>query len=77
MDTIFDHNITKRELELLNAFHPTKSIRDRDEYLIEKKMDRINADLYRLYTLRGDFRKADFYLKKVKDPTYKYFLSDF
>lgn len=77
MDTIFDHDITKREVELLNAFHPTSRIKDKDDYLVEKKVDRIYADLYRLYTLRGDFRKADFYLKKVKDPTYKYFLSDF
>lgn len=77
MDTIFDHNLTKRELELLNSFYPTQVIRDREEYLVEKKLDRINADLYRLYTLRGDFQKAGLYLKKVKDPTYKYFLSDF
>lgn len=77
METIFDHEITKRELELLNSFLPSRIIKSKDVYLQSKELDRINADLYRLYTLRGDLSKADIYLKKIKDPAYKYLLSYF
>jgi hypothetical protein len=77
METIFDHQITKKEVELLNSFQPSRVIKSKDVYLQNKELDRINADLYRLYTLRGDLSKADFFLRKIKDPTYKYLLSYF
>ncbi len=77
METIFDHNVTGVELELLNSFIPSRAIRSRDKYLTSINLDKSNADLYHLYMLRGENTKAELYLSKIKDPNYKYILSFF
>ena len=77
METIFDHNVTGVELEVLNSFIPSRAIRNREKYMVNVDTDKVNADLYYLYTLRGEQRTAELYLNKIKDPKYKYFLSYF
>ncbi len=77
METIFDHNVTGIEIELLNSFIPSRVIKNRDKYLVNIDIDKSNADLYHLFVLRGDNNKAEDYLNKIKDPQYKYILSSF
>ncbi len=77
METIFDHNITGIEIELLNSFMVTKSIKDKENYESDLDRDRSYSDLYHLYTLRGEIKKAELYLTKIKNPEYKSTLSVF
>jgi hypothetical protein len=77
METIFDHHVTGIELEVLNSYSPTRILRNKDKYVSHLNLDKCNADLYHLYTLRGEYKKAEHYLKKIKDPKYKYLLSYF
>ena len=77
METIFEHNVTKKELELLKAFYPVCRISSRESYIQEKNEDSSLADLYRLYVLRGDNIKAEEFLNRISDNSYKYILSSF
>jgi hypothetical protein len=77
VETIFEHNVTKKELELLKGFNPVGKITSRESYVKEKNEDRSLADLYRLYVLRGDNHKAEEFLDKINDMRYKYLLSSF
>lgn len=77
METIFEHNVTKKELELLKGFNPIGRISSRESYLKEKSQDKSFADLYRLYVLRGDEMKAEEFLNRMNDTNYKYLLSSF
>ncbi len=77
METIFDHNVTGIEIELLNSFIPSRVIKNKDKYLVNIDVDKSNADLYHLFVLRGENNKAENYLNRIKDPQYKYILSSF
>lgn len=77
METIFDHNVTGVEIELLNSFIPSRTIRNKEKYLVNVDVDKSNADLFHLYMLRGESTIAEQYLNKIKDPEYKYILSSF
>ena len=77
METIFDHNITGIEIEVLNSFIPSRAIRARETYTEHSNSDKANSDLYHLFILRGKAEKAEEYLNKIKDPDYKYILSVF
>lgn len=77
METIFDHNVTGIEIEVLNSFIPSRVIRSRDKYAESSNIDKVYSDLYHLYMLRGKVEKAEEYLNKIKDPEYKYNLSVF
>jgi hypothetical protein len=77
VETIFEHNVTKKELELLKGFNPIGRISSRESYLKEKSQDKSFADLYRLYVLRGDEMKAEEFLNRMNDTNYKYLLSSF
>jgi hypothetical protein len=67
MDTIFDHKVTKLEMEILSSCFPHKGIKDKEIYLKYCDVDTINADLYRLFTLRNEVDIAESYVKKIKD----------
>ena len=67
MDTIFEYKITKLELEILSSCSPNKGIQDKEKYLKYRDIDTINADLYRLFTLRDELDIAETYMKKIKD----------
>jgi len=67
MDTIFDHKVTKLEMEILSSCSPHISIKDKEKYLKYCDLDTINADLYRLFTLRNEVDIAESYMKKIKD----------
>jgi hypothetical protein len=77
VETIFEHNVTKKELELLKAYYPVGRISSRESYIQEKNEDSSLADLYRLYVLRGDNIKAEEFLNRISDNSYKYILSSF
>lgn len=68
METIFDHNVTKRELEMLTGF---------DDFTLDD-LDNITqignyAMLYDLYSLRGNDEKALYYLNMIPDSDWKIF----
>jgi len=67
METIFEYKITKLEMEILSSCSPNKGMKDKEKYLKYCDIDTINADLYRLYTLRDEADIAETYLKKIKD----------
>ena len=77
METIFDHNVTGLELELLNSFIPSRVIRNKEKYVVNVNTDKSYADLYHLYVLRGENKIAEQYLKMIRDSEYKYILSSF
>ena len=67
MDTIFDYRVTKLEKEILASCYPHRRIIDKEEYLKYCDIETINADLYRLFTLRNEVDNAEVYAKKIKD----------
>ena len=68
METIFDHNITKEELdELFGPLDWTK------EFFEAHSQEDNYIDLYRLFRFRGDLITAQKYLNKIKDKDYKLF----
>lgn len=77
METIFDHNVTGIELEMLKSFIPCNVIKDKDDYIEETDGDKSCTDLYHLYVLRGENRLAEKYLVRIKNPQYRNILSAF
>lgn len=68
METIYDY-ATQAELENLGKT-------DKEFYLKFSNEDSINAQLYLLFDLRGDKKKAKKYLAKIKDVTYRDSISE-
>ena len=68
METIFEHDVTKLEIEMLTSCSPNKTKREKDKYLKCSNTDTINSDLYKLFILRDQNEKAESYLQKVKEP---------
>ena len=68
METIFDNNVTKLEMEMLTSCAPHKGMKNKDNYLKYSDIDTINSDLYRLFLIRNQVEKAESYMKKVKEP---------
>lgn len=68
METIFEHNVTKLEMEMITSCAPHKDIRTKEAYTKHANIDTIYSDLYRLYTIRDEVDKAESFLKKVKEP---------
>jgi hypothetical protein len=77
METIFDHNVTGIELEMLNSFIPSNVIKSREIYIEEVDGDISCTDLYHLYVLRGENSTAEKYLMRIKNPQYRNILSAF
>jgi len=67
MGTIFEHDVTKLEIEMLTSCSPNKTKRDKDNYLKFSDIDTINSDLYMLFIIRNQNEKAESYFQKVKD----------
>jgi len=67
MGTIFEHDVTKLEIEMLISCAPNKTKRDKDKYLKFSDNDTINSDLYMLFIIRNQNEKAESYFQKVKD----------
>ena len=68
METIFEHDVTKLEIEVLTSCSPNKTKKDKDRYLKYSDIDTINSDLYKLFIIRNQNEKAEGYLQKVKEP---------
>jgi hypothetical protein len=68
METIFEHNITKLEMEMITSCAPHKDFKTREMYTKSTNSDTINSDLYKLFTLRDQIEKAESFLKNVKEP---------
>jgi hypothetical protein len=66
METIFDHNITKDEIQALGMIRNTK-----EEYIKDIGPETSNGDIFSLYILRGDYKRAGEYLSKIKDKSYR------
>ena len=75
METIFNHNITTNEIQILNILNPGRKIKDIIDYKSSTDDDLRYADLSRLYSMRGNQEAAEKYFKGIKDPTLKYFLT--
>ncbi len=67
METIFEHNVTKLEIEMLTSCAPHKGLKNKEYYVKYSDIDTINADLYRLFTIRNQSEIAENYIKKVKE----------
>lgn len=74
MENIFEHNISKDEIEILDKMTPGRTIGNKKHYLESACKDILFADLYRLYFLRGEKGLAQKYFNKIEDQTLKYFL---
>lgn len=74
MENIFEHSISKDEIEILDKMTPGRTIGSKIHYLNYASRDIMLADLYRLYFLRGEKRLARKYFDKIEDQTLKYFL---
>ena len=74
MSSIYNHNITLDELERLCKMIPGRSIVNREDYEKSTNNDLLNADLFRLYSLRKEKRTAKEYFEKIKDDTLRFFL---
>lgn len=72
METIFDHDPTAEEMDVLfgGPFSPDH----KKMYLEVIEGDSALADLYRLFNLRGD-PKAEHYLAAIKDRRYAFELT--
>jgi hypothetical protein len=68
METIFEHNVTKLEMEMITSCSPHKDYRSKEAYTKNTDIDTINTDLYKLYILRNQMEMAESFLKKVKEP---------
>jgi hypothetical protein len=68
METIYEHNVTKLEMEMITASAPHRDFRTKEAYTTKTDINTIYSDLYKLYTLRNDAEKAESFLKKVKEP---------
>lgn len=77
METIFDHNVTGIEIEMLNSFIPSKAIGKKENYVQKTDGEKSFTDLYHLFVLRGQSDKAEIYLKQLTDPQDKSILSAF
>jgi hypothetical protein len=67
METIFENNVTKLEIEMLTSCSSHKHIRNKDKYAQYNDIDTINSDLYRLFIIRNENEKAESYLQNVKE----------
>ena len=67
METIFEHDVTKLEIEMLTSCAPNKTKRDKDKYLKSSDIDTINSDLYKLFIIRDQNEKAESYLEKIRE----------
>ena len=74
MSNIFYHKITPDEIKVLDKMTPGRKIDEKSIYESSTDDDLINADLFRLYTIRGEKQKAQLFFSKIKDNTLKYFL---
>ena len=69
IETIFDHNVTKKEVVALLGLPLTKQ-----QYLEwGYDQDDHNACIYRLYSMRGDEKTAKLYFDKLPDTLDKWF----
>ena len=67
METIFEHDVTKLEIEKITSCAPHKDFRTKETYTKVTDVDTMYMDLYRLFTIRDDIEKAESFLKKVKE----------
>jgi hypothetical protein len=67
METIFDHSITESEQNVLFG-----SALDQERYRYTTDTETANADLYRLFSERGEPDRAETYLNRIKDPLYRF-----
>jgi len=76
MGTIYNHNVTRDEINKLKRMIPGRRITDKNNY--EKMMSRDIklADLYRLYKIRGDYNQAKYFFNKIEDATLRYLLKN-
>ncbi len=67
METVFDHNLTEEEKEVLGFKYVNE-----ERYRRLSSSDTVLADLTALYIHRGDLAKAKEYFKQISDREYKF-----
>ena len=68
METIFDHDITEKEIEFITGFPNTT----KENYLSYRSDWGIFTDLYYLYRYRKNKEKADYYFNLCDRSMYFY-----
>lgn len=74
MENIFEHTISDEEIRQLNKMIPGRKISDKHSYVGITSKDIKYADLYRLYSIRGEKQNAKSFLNKINDDILKYLL---
>ncbi len=77
METIYNHNITSSELKVLDKMTPGRVIDNQSNYESSYSSDIFYADLFRLYNMRGNTERAEFYFEKIQDKMLRFLLKDF
>ncbi len=63
METIYDHDVTEQELNVLYFGDPDS----KDEYLAGLSQDSAYADLVTLYQMRGDDAQAEVFISRIQN----------
>ncbi|MGE5435853.1 MAG: hypothetical protein ACM3O3_01380 [Syntrophothermus sp.] len=74
MGHIFNHNITSDEVVKLKRMIVRTFIEDKNEYNIRMSSDIKNADLYRLYNIRGKKDVAEIFFNKIENKILRFIL---
>jgi hypothetical protein len=67
IETIYDHNVTDAEILVMTDGYPET----KDEYFYALSQDSAYADLYRLYIIRNDPAKADYFVAQITEKAFR------
>lgn len=76
MGSIYRNNITAKEINKLSKMIPGRKINNEFDYENKMTDDLKFADLFRLFSIRGDKEKAQQYFEKIEDNILKYLLKN-
>jgi hypothetical protein len=76
MGSIYRNNITAKEINKLSKMIPGRKINNEFDYENKMTNDLKFADLFRLFSIRGDKEKAQQYFEKIEDNILKYLLKN-
>lgn len=76
MGSIYRMNVTTEEINRLSKMIPGRKIKNKFEYETKMTSGLKFADLFRLFSIRGDKVKAQKYFEKIEDNILKYLLSN-
>lgn len=76
MGSIYKQKVTPEEMHRLIKMIPGRKIDNEIDYEINMSGDLKLADLYRLFSIRGEKDKAQGYFEKIEDNVLRYLLKN-